>query len=369
MLEAGAEVGPRVARSDERCAMVRLRRSLLEGLTSGEVTIEVMRAALQCAIELEHSTIPLYLYALYSLVPDENREVAAVLRSVVIEEMLHMVLAANVLNAIGGEPAISKPDFVPRYPGHLPGGVEGQVAVHLRPFSREQLETFIEIEEPRDPLRYQAPVSSEAIETCTIGEFYLAIESAMATLADDDFDGAGRHQVGPDLMFGSIAVTDLDSARRAIDTIIEQGEGTATSPEEIDGPGGVNDFAHYYRLREIQMGRRLVRVDATATDEARYAFAGEVVTFRADGVYPLPVDPRASHYPVGTTQRRLIDAFNLTYTSLLEVLHTLLNGANDAVTFRSALALMSTLERQAQVMATGAEAGVHVGPTFEYHPR
>ena len=342
---------------------MRLRRSLLDGLASPRVTIEVMRTALQYAIELEHSTIPLYLYALYSLVPDENPEVAAVLRSVVMEEMLHMVLAANVLNAIGGEPAISKPDFIPTYPGRLPGGVEGQVAVNLRPFSPEQLEAFIEIEELRDPLRYQGPAPSEPIETCTIGEFYLAIESAIATLADGDFDGTGGRQIGPDLMFGSISVTDLASARRAIDTIIEQGEGTAASPEEIDGPGGVNDFAHYYRFREIQMGRRLVRVGDG------YGFAGATIGFRAEGVRPLPVDPKSRHFPRATPQRRLVDAFNATYTSLLAVLHSLLNGANDAATFRSALELMSSLERQAELMVAGSETGVCVGPTFEYRAR
>jgi hypothetical protein len=39
---------------------------------------------------------------------------------VVIEEMLHMTIAANVLNAVGGHPAIDRPDFVPNYPEDLP---------------------------------------------------------------------------------------------------------------------------------------------------------------------------------------------------------------------------------------------------------
>ncbi len=344
---------------------MRLRRSLLEGLTSQRVTVAVMRSALQRAIELEHATIPLYLYALYSLVPDENPEVAAVLHSVVVEEMLHMVLAANVLNAIGGQPAISKADFIPTYPGRLPGGVEGQVAVHLRPYSLEQLEAFIEIEEPRDPLRYQDPPVSEDVGTCTIGEFYLAIESAITTLADDHFDGSGRNQVGPDLMFGSVAVTDLASATVAINTIIEQGEGTSTSPEEVDGPGGVNDFAHYYRFREVQMGRRLAKVADQAPDGARFAFTGDVIAFNAEGVYPLPVDPTAGHYPPGSPQRRLNDRFNHTYTVLLEVLHDLVNGANTLATFMRALDLMRSLAQQAKAMAAGeAVPGVHVGPPF-----
>ena len=46
--------------------------------------------ALQQAVELEHSTIPLYLYSLYSLDRNSNREISDILQSVVVEEMLHM---------------------------------------------------------------------------------------------------------------------------------------------------------------------------------------------------------------------------------------------------------------------------------------
>ena len=68
--------------------------------------------ALQTAIELEHSTIPVYLTALYSIKPNANREVAALIRSVVIEEMLHMALACNILISIGGSPSIGQPGFI-----------------------------------------------------------------------------------------------------------------------------------------------------------------------------------------------------------------------------------------------------------------
>ena len=60
---------------------------------------------LQTAIEVEHSTIPAYLCALYSIKDGTNQEAAQIIKSVVLEEMLHMILAANVLNAIGGHPA------------------------------------------------------------------------------------------------------------------------------------------------------------------------------------------------------------------------------------------------------------------------
>ena len=104
--------------------------------------LDQLRAALQTAIELEHSTIPPYLCALYSLRGGSNVEAAELIESVVMEEMLHMVLAANVLNAIGGTPSIGHPGFVPRYPCTLPHS-DGRLVVHLRRFSPEAVDTFL----------------------------------------------------------------------------------------------------------------------------------------------------------------------------------------------------------------------------------
>ena len=79
-------------------------------------TLDELKAHLQKAIEVEHSTIPPYLCALYSIKDGHNQEAAQIIKSVVLEEMLHMILAANVLNAIGGEPILTHPKFVPKYP-------------------------------------------------------------------------------------------------------------------------------------------------------------------------------------------------------------------------------------------------------------
>lgn len=347
--------------------MIKLERSILAGLGHEHPTPAVVRAALQRAIELEHSTIPLYLYALYSLVPGQNDEIAQVLESVVVEEMLHMVLAANMLNALGGEPEIASPRFIPRYPGKLPGGIEQHLTVHLRPFSLEQLEAFIEIEEPRDPFDHQTLLSAEVDEPCTIGEFYTLIQIALTKIEPAAFVSVPRHQVGPEFMYGAVVVSDSRSAANAIEVIVEQGEGTATSPEEVAGFGGVNDFAHFYRFLEIQRGRRLVKVGEAI--DVGYDYSGEPISFSPEGVYPLPHDPTRECYPPGSPERYLIEMFNFTYTTLLQTLERLVNGHNDATTFSRALELMRSLRHQALVMASGeAQAGVHLGPTFEYQP-
>ena len=50
-------------------------------------SLEAMHAHLQWAVELEHSTIPPYLCALYSIREDANEEAAEVVRSDVLTSL------------------------------------------------------------------------------------------------------------------------------------------------------------------------------------------------------------------------------------------------------------------------------------------
>src|SRR3954452_9112428 len=93
-------------------------------------TLDSLREHLQWAIELEHATIPPYMCALYSLDAVRNPAAAEVLTSVFMEEMLHLTLAANLLNAVGGQPVLDAPHLLPGYPTRLPHG-DRSLEVHL----------------------------------------------------------------------------------------------------------------------------------------------------------------------------------------------------------------------------------------------
>src|SRR5262249_42907424 len=229
--------------------MILLQKRLFTNLQAGGTS--AVLDALQQAIELEHSTIPLYLYALYSLDPAKNGAIADLIDSVVIEEMLHMTLACNILNALGGDPVIDDPTFIPTYPGPLPGGVEAQLTVQLAPYSAAQLQSFLTIEEPENPLDFPVALTAAAAPVTTIGQYYAEIKKQIAALPSGSFSGPPGNQVGPDVMDGAIVVTDLDSANQAIDTIVQQGEGTAQLPLEA---AASNQFAHFYRFEEIAKG-------------------------------------------------------------------------------------------------------------------
>lgn len=342
--------------------MIRLKRSSLRGVSGETPTVGGVIRALQQAVELEHATIPLYLYALYSLDVGRNRAVASIIESVVIEEMLHMTLASNVLNAIGGQPMIDKPQFIPAYPGPLPGGVESDLIVNLAPFSLDQLKTFLQIEQPEDPLniRSAAEIGAAVEGDITIGEFYTAISQAIGVLGESVFVRPPRHQVGPELMDQAVVVYDVASAQRALRTIIVQGEGTKVSPEDGDG----TEVAHYYRFMQIQRGHLLMPAPGQTPP---WAYNGAPVVFDSNGVYPLPTNPGIDGYPPGTVSAFANDNFNYTYTSLLGVLHGLFNGANNADQMNRAIGLMMSLKGQAKAMCSGIpDPTVVTGPSFQY---
>ena len=114
------------------------------------------------------------------------------------------------------------------------------------------------------------------------------------------------------------AVTDVASAVAALELVVQQGEGTATSPVDVEG-----DPAHYYRFSEIKHGHRLV-VDSSAP--GGFSYSGDQLDFDASKVWPLVVDPKPERYKAGTVARRLVDEFNRSYTTLLKALHRVADG-------------------------------------------
>ncbi|MGH3169782.1 MAG: ferritin-like domain-containing protein [Trebonia sp.] len=345
----------------QRVSPLRLRPELTALLK--QPTVEKVRALLEAAVKLEHSTIPPYLYALYSLGTAGNQAAAEIIRSVVVQEMLHLNLAANVLNAIGGSPVLDSPAFIPDYPGPLPGMIEHQLTVRLAPCSIGSVQDmFMVIEQPEDPLEF--PVAAvDSDEQLTIGQFYRGISDVISALGDRIFTGDPRKQV-INAIGGAIRVTDVATARTAINIIVDQGEGTSTSPEEQYGTG----FAHYYRFAEIVKGRRLIKnPDYRPPDppDQKYIYGGEPIPFDPAAVFPVPTDPR-NHAP-GSLAQRAIDTFNYNYTGLLKTLHAGFNG--DPGVIGSAIGAMFSLRQQAIEMMSGQSTdGLAVGPTFRWQP-
>lgn len=331
-------------------------------------TVESLRDHLQWAIELEHATLPSYLCALYSLDEQRNRDAVEVVAGVFVEEMLHLALAANVLNAIGGRPKIHHPVLLPSYPRCLPHG-DRSLELSLVPFGPEALDLFLRLEKPALP---ESLPESEEYET--IGQFYDAIEAGLRDLSarlgeQRLFCGDPARQVTTTFRRTGgrlFTVQDLPSALRALDEIVEQGEGTSRG-EVWDGDQDVfhperDEVAHYYRFEELRLGRRYQRGDTPKSGPT-----GEAISVDLTAVRPMRRNPRLSDHPEGSVVRAAHEAFNRTYCGILAHLQHALDGAparlDDAIT------AMYQLKHQAQaLMAMPDGDGTTAGPTFEWSP-
>ena len=118
-------------------------------------SVEQLRKDLQIALQLEHATIPPYLTALASIKKSYNMEIQSVLKTIVRQEMMHMALVANILNAVGGKPSLYSKDFIPHYPTRLPGGMHPDLVVPIEKMSLALIRNiFMKIEQPELEVEY-----------------------------------------------------------------------------------------------------------------------------------------------------------------------------------------------------------------------
>ncbi|MFF5232299.1 ferritin-like protein [Dactylosporangium sp. NPDC000521] len=333
-------------------------------------TVDDLRRHLQWAIELEHATIPPYMCALYSLDPERNPEAAQVVGTVLAEEMLHLALAANLLNAVGGSPRLDIPELLPPYPHPLPHG-DRSVHIHLVPFGPEALDLFLRIEQPAS-----AEDAPQSDQYRTIGQFYAAIEAGLRALCDElgeqtVFCGDPGRQIGEMHLRGGGGhvnpVHDLKSALAALAEIVEQGEGAART-DVWDGDVDVfhperDEVAHFYRFQELRLGRRY-----QAGDTPQSGPTGEAIAVDLDGVLPMRRNPRIADHPEGSPIRAAQQEFDQTYCLLLYVLEQAFTG--NPRQLKDAVGVMYQLRAQAlKLMNTPTGDGATTaGLTFEYVP-
>ena len=262
-------------------------------------TLEELHEHLQWALELEHSTIPPYLCALYSIKPKTNIEAFEVIHSIFIEEMLHMALVANIAIATGCNLKLDYPEFMPNYPSPLPHS-DKSFLVNLESFSRDAVATFMKIERP-------ANANAEAMEEgfSSIGQFYKSIEDALIYLSDDLgeavlFSGKPEHQITAASTYyggsgGLLEVKNLKSALNALSEVVEQGEGLNHS-EVFDGDQNMfhpekAEVAHYFRFMEVIEGKKFKEGDTPQSGPN-----GKSFDVKWDSVYKIVQNPKAKDF-------------------------------------------------------------------------
>jgi hypothetical protein len=340
------------------------------------------------AAQVEHMIMCQYLYASYSLKTDPDEGLTAeqasavagwqkMLTGIAIEEMLHLALVCNVMCAIGAAPPLGRPNF-PRDSDDLPPGVR----FAFLPFGKASLSHFLYLERPEGMERADAagfvpvrpapePVGpDEAMPRMqgfgTVGHLYRGIEEGLSRLAgtlgeSTLFVGPSRAQATPELFRWPqlVAVTDLESARKAIDEIIEQGEGAR----------GDWRPAHYGRFFGIWEEYQRLTEDDSAFEPARPvipAFTRQ--PFDVPEPQPLLGEPLT---------RAVAELFNLGYETLLQTLNRFFTHTDETdeqlgVLVAAAFGLMGDVlgpvgRALTRLPAGDGHPGRTAGPTFQMY--
>jgi len=344
---------------------------------------ESLAYALSEAAELEHGLMCCYLYAAFSIGRRcEHRhpahQAAAIARwrteitDIARDEMVHLALVSNLLNAIGAAPHLLRPNF-PVAAGAHPAGI----VVSLAPFSLATIQHFVFLERPEDVIEregsgfahreyarigHRGRLVPSGQDYETLGDLYRWIRDGFAHLVE--VLGPARVFVGdPRLQMSSsllglpdiIEVVDLESAQRAIETIVTQGEGAPSCP----------GHSHYSRFSAIR--RELEQV---LGDDPGFAPAAHVA--RNPVMRPPPISDGLTwvdHEPAAS----VLDVANAIYAFTLRSLGVLcspvaLIGDARALAVEATTAGMRALTPIAELLtelrASTAEPTVRAGMTF-----
>jgi hypothetical protein len=342
------------------------------------------------AAELEHALMCEYLFAAFSLkrsvdegLTDEQLAAVERWRSTILmvaqQEMLHLAIACNLLTSIGVSPHLSRPNL-PQPARHYPSGVR----LELLPFSEQALRHFLFLERPEGmdltdaeglaavehavPVMGTEEIAPHLQEFRTVGHLYRSIEAGFRHLAEkmgeeNLFLGPSGSQTRGELFgwkeLGPISNTD--DAVRAIEAIVEQGE----------GPRGDWRNAHFGRFLSVLSEYLQMRQNAPGLEVTRPVLPVLVRPPETGGEVNLITDPATA---------RVADLCNVTYEVLLHLLYRLMSHIDESAEQIGTLATVAVgimndvigpLADILSTMPVGPEHPGHTaGATFElfYQP-
>lgn len=357
---------------------------------------------------VEWSTIPLYLYAGYSIKGQSYSEWSPGrgpvddFRTIVIEEMLHLCLVRNMIVSIGCGSDIKfyDPEYVPKYPSCMLHRIP-RLLLPLAPLSyRLVRDVFMEVEKPQTA---KAPTGPD--EYHTLGQFYDSIRKGFDHVNATDPDLFKDNQ--PDLQYGTaywnegggggpIVIMEqpwgpdkytlypIGAAHKAIDTIVDQGEGILRAGEDEaelceqtvstypSSPSpGLIEYTHYAKFCRIATGLEPIGIALNS------------------GGYPIPLPLDQAVWPVlynpnldmlDGPVRNLAEFFNAAYCYVLALIDEVYSTSSTDVkagqksrryglerTFISAMGGMLFPIADQLVRTPSGIDGRNAGPPFGYY--
>ncbi|MBW4618101.1 MAG: ferritin-like protein [Cyanosarcina radialis HA8281-LM2] len=354
-------------------------------------TREDLLYLLSQAAELEHSLACQYLFTAFSLKESTDEGVSQAqltkinrwrrtINGIAVEEMLHLALASNLLTSIGGAPYFRRANF-PQAKTYT----SLKLQFKLAPFSETTLNRYIcfelpnnfDTEEQKDNwiqfcqqirdeelLRIMAllpqPLVPRKIEYNTIGELYGLIRQGFETIGQKLFIGPPEAQA-TGIFRQMIQVKDLESAVKAIELIVVQGEG---SPAQRDD----SHFAKFTKIREEYLAE--LQSDPNF-QPARPVIENPLLSLQQDNTTP------GANIITDSLSRDAIEIFVALYEVMLQILlrffaHTEENEEQMYVLKSAFINLMpfgvSPLAKAiTQLPAGEGFPGINAGPSFEVY--
>jgi hypothetical protein len=344
------------------------------------------------AAELEHALMCEYLYAAFSLKRSTGEGLTAeqlatvngwrsTLLLVAKQEMMHLAINCNLLTSLGASPHLSRPNL-PQPARHYPTGVH----LALMPFGEAALRHFLYLERPEGVEMEDAEglAAMAAAVPCvadeddfaphlqefeTVGHLYRSIEAGFRHLAEKI--GEDRLLLGPAQaqargeLFGwpeLAPIASIDDVARAIDTIVEMGEGSR---------GGDWRTSHFGRFLAILDEYLTMTSAQPGLEVARPVLPVRVRPPESGAAADLITDPVTA---------RVADLCNVGYEVLLQLLYRLMCHVDESDEQIDTLAdvsismMFDVIEPLADILTTMPAGPDHpgrtAGPTFElfYEP-
>jgi hypothetical protein len=267
--------------------------------------------ALQVALKLELSTIPPYLFALYSInyldstesndlssIKDDDQvranQVYGIVKSVAVEEMLHAAIVANIITSLGDVPKFYSRESIMDYPCLLPN-YRGDLMLNLWPATNNQIQNFANLEKPDTSSNLGFTLWFDSI-----GDFYMNIQLALTAYFHTNPDalktakssegfqvnnGMAYYPSNSDSGFLS-NILELKDALNSIEVIRKQGEGQMDDTKNgllpTDDESG-SELSHYAKFVAILEGDQgyLKKVNTLANGNVCVGLEAEDQTSRS----------------------------------------------------------------------------------------
>ncbi|WP_221794303.1 ferritin-like protein [Oceanobacter mangrovi] len=312
---------------------------LFSRLYSDDTSLDDLQAAAQLALQVEFTTIPVYLSGLYSI-SDTSSYAYQTLRSVVMEEMFHVNQAANILVGLGGLPVFTGA-AAPVYPGYLP-----QANPATTPYLglyRASPDVFSNVYEAIEtPAPLGAPAQGSNYDS--IAQLYQALVDAVDAYPGNPFEPSsswpGRQRT--DIYLGKFGgnvnpVLNKDSFHAAVNEIVKQGEGTVPPEAPLIPIQQYGSYNHYGKRTDGTYGP----ITGTPYELSHFMKFRSVANQPADfpASYPVISNPKASDYS-NDDAVLMSQVFDICYTMMLRAFEKTFNASAPDPYFNIVLSIM-----------------------------